>query len=800
MRKASLCFLLVLGLLGCGTGPDDPAPENHEGRPTSTKAQSAVNRSARVYRTSNNHWYEWDWLSGARTAIPWGAAGDIPVRMDANGDRIPDVVVFRPSTGMWFMRGIGERQWGVEGDIPVPADYDGDGRDDIAVWRPTDGHWLILRSSDGGSTIQPWGVAGDTPVPGDYDGDGRDDLAIWRPDPGHWWVLQSSNGQASTIEWGEPTDRVAQADYDGDGRTDRAIYRPGDGNWWILRSAGGHSVVQFGIREDIPVPLDYDGDGRGDIAVWRPSDGVWYILPSSTGVGQTYQWGAPGDVPIGYRSAKGLPMPEPVIDWRMPKRTFAPDLGCTQRLLPSADWISPSSWPVALNGCASNRAGAAISRYEWEVTLPNRSPIRESSTGCMLDITVPEQGDFPVKLTMVASNGARYTASRLVKVKDYLIVSMGDSVAAGEGNPDVRGPGLIVWNDTPCRRSWKSGHALAAIQLEDLDPHSSVTFFSTACSGDGIERGMLSNSDGNGLIQMDQVEQRLGSRAIDALFLQVGANDMGFGEVVKQCGIPFHDCADQAFGDGVRRAIDRLPGQYRTLQDVIARRLRLASPHNVFLGEYFDPSKDHNGNFCDFEMTNAGRVADWVPSWVNGHISAKDNQFAWGQVVLPLNDTILRAAGERQWRHVGGVASAYYARGYCSANSWIRNWDDSWNFQDNEKGTMHPNEYGHVFYGQRFAEEAAGVMAHTTREYSVTWHSDERTDRARCIRPEGPPPPDPGQVGACLERCDDGELECQQSCSNASDQEVCLCLCRNNRVTCCQGCGSRQCGVQNGCR
>ena len=55
----------------------------------------------------------------------------------------PNVGVFRPSTGRWYINGIPPIDWGHTGDMPVPGDYNGDGIRDVAVFRPSNGTWYV---------------------------------------------------------------------------------------------------------------------------------------------------------------------------------------------------------------------------------------------------------------------------------------------------------------------------------------------------------------------------------------------------------------------------------------------------------------------------------------------------------------------------------------------------------------------------------------------------------------------------------------------------------------------------------
>ncbi len=92
----------------------------------------------------------------------------------------------------------------------------------------------------------------------------------------------------------------------------------------------------------------------------------------------------------------------------------------------------------------------------------------------------------------IAPPDERLAYEQPVYIKDYLIISIGDSFASGEGNPDIprqaSSGNPARWQDERCHRSATAGPAQAALEIERNDRHTSVTFLSFACSGATVGR------------------------------------------------------------------------------------------------------------------------------------------------------------------------------------------------------------------------------------------------------------------------------------------------------------------------
>jgi hypothetical protein len=202
-------------------------------------------------------------------------------------------------------------------------------------------------------------------------------------------------------------------------------------------------------------------------------------------------------------------------------------------------YVYPSSWAIDFNACASSGGGNRIRSYTWTIegiggiSFQETMSVREcasdhsqwvnvppwcldpNNTECLdsfltreapepVPPALPAQGDYRVTLGIQTEDGRSDTQTQTVTVEDLLVVSIGDSNASGEGNPDQAAewnfqPNPIdpidieapTWWDDRCHRSLISGPALAAYEIERADPHTSVTFLSFACSGAKITRGLV---------------------------------------------------------------------------------------------------------------------------------------------------------------------------------------------------------------------------------------------------------------------------------------------------------------------
>jgi hypothetical protein len=161
--------------------------------------------------------------------------------------------------------------------------------------------------------------------------------------------------------------------------------------------------------------------------------------------------------------------------------------------------------------------------------LRGKAVTQPCSEAVRFDIPYPDGATVKVEI------GGREVASEDIRVRDLLVVGMGDSIASGEGNPDVPvrfsreraarygkrsskydltgyparvGPWKQIgdkafieenprWSDQACHRSLYSYQLRAALQLGIEDPHRAVTYVGVACSGSEVTFGLFLRYTGN---------------------------------------------------------------------------------------------------------------------------------------------------------------------------------------------------------------------------------------------------------------------------------------------------------------
>lgn len=407
---------------------------------------------------------------------------------------------------------------------------------------------------------------------------------------------------------------------------------------------------------------------------------------------------APGD-------ARAATAPVARFDWRMPDRYgLDPDGDGLWDVNLTPSFLFPPSWQVRLDGCASTGGDTAINAYHWHIVGPGLAmPLDTTATGCATDVSLPQQGGYMVTLNVQTAGGQTAEHSAQVTVRDLLLVSMGDSYASGEGNPDVptfmSSTGKAVWANQQCHRTRWAGPSLAALGLEQADPHTSVTFIDLSCSGATVPAGVAGPYAGaeQGAQLPPQIDQLAAlmtaagrPRTIDALSLSIGGNDLGFVDIVETCGTTPQCYQDNPSLPNAQEAwsiyqtgLASLPAHYATLSAALNAKLGAVLPAgHVYLREYPDLLRDSTGNPCN-------NLLDGV--------TLDEVQWAVNTVAPALNAAVRTAATANGWQ-VQAVPPGFRTHGYCAADNWIEQllWSIVW--QGDYRGTLHPTLTGQVAY------------------------------------------------------------------------------------------------------
>jgi hypothetical protein len=210
-----------------------------------------------VWRPSNGMWYVRGWDVPSFN-VQWGTNGDVPVPMDYDGNGKAQMTVMRPpgvggtQYARWYILSDDRAtytwgDWGEFGDVAMAADVDGDGRDDRVVFRGTTGTWYIAYARGGSRAVQ-WGQWGDVPMM--YKSGGHPAIAVWRPGNQTFYTQDLVTGGTGSAQWGAPGDVPRMMDTNGDGSGERVVFRPSTGIWYNLDT---WYALQFGSATDVAI-------------------------------------------------------------------------------------------------------------------------------------------------------------------------------------------------------------------------------------------------------------------------------------------------------------------------------------------------------------------------------------------------------------------------------------------------------------------------------------------------------------------------------------------------------------------
>jgi GDSL-like Lipase/Acylhydrolase family len=167
------------------------------------------------------------------------------------------------------------------------------------------------------------------------------------------------------------------------------------------------------------------------------------------------------------------------------------------------------------------------------------------------------------------------TESRTGPAASSGIVVIGDSTAAGAGNPPVVN---ATADDKACRRSLDSYAAdIAAVN------HGSVG--NLACTNASIVDGLFNSESINGENVPSQLATLSGMSGVHTVLVSIGANEMHWAEFMELCLVS-PECDDSASSALFQQALDSFTVDY---YDLLQRLASLPGQPRVIVNEYYDP-------------------------------------------------------------------------------------------------------------------------------------------------------------------------------------------------------------------
>jgi lysophospholipase L1-like esterase len=170
------------------------------------------------------------------------------------------------------------------------------------------------------------------------------------------------------------------------------------------------------------------------------------------------------------------------------------------------------------------------------------------------------------------------------------VVVIGDSTAAGLGNPIVANPS---GSDSVCGRS---GDAFAAV----LASANGWQVTNLACSRATIRSGLLGSQPSRSRTLPPQLAQSAVTKA-DLIIVSVGANDVSWASILQICAVT-DDCANSAEQAYFQQQLATFSTD---LLQLVAALQQLPNHPGVIINQYYDPFPDNVSCLTDSGLTAA---------------------------------------------------------------------------------------------------------------------------------------------------------------------------------------------------
>jgi lysophospholipase L1-like esterase len=375
-------------------------------------------------------------------------------------------------------------------------------------------------------------------------------------------------------------------------------------------------------------------------------------------------------------------------------------------------------------------------------------------------VEVPGEGTYTVTVETLGSGVVR---THTLNIRDLLVVSIGDSAASGQGNPDIPGQpegfdpdiawweifilpiaaykltrealdwtwnkikkeattlsragGLTidmdpvpVWLEPQAYRSLRSGAARAAKLLEEPDTGTVITFLPFGRTGSEIEDGLLGPRTVNGraidawidnIGQAEEVRRTVGQKQIDALLIQIGVNDVGVAGTLKQLIKGDNRILGDVGGSDTanRKAVET--AGTAAIAALPAKFQTLAAAIAELNVRHVYLIEYPTGLFDGKDKKPKGGCGVFS-SEVDLDLTLRDAELV-KKLATDLNTALQVQAAALTWRYVTGIAADFEGHGYCLGpdDRFFVQAEESMGLQGDTEGTIHPNPAGTAAIAER---------------------------------------------------------------------------------------------------